>query len=80
MRIKWLLIVNLIIGIWMLAACTKEGATIYQPDPGEPKASTVPDQGHGDRLDPLVHNKGHDVPLLIRDHLITCYAKTIQRT
>ena len=49
MRIKWLLIVNLIIGIWMLAACTKEGATIYQPDPGEPKASTVPDQGHGDR-------------------------------
>jgi hypothetical protein len=26
----------------MLAACTKEGDTIYQPDPDEPKASTAP--------------------------------------
>ena len=42
MRVKWLLIVNLIIGMMMLAACTKEGDTIYQPDPDEPKASTAP--------------------------------------
>jgi hypothetical protein len=28
MRVKWLLIVNLIIGMMMLAACTKEGDTI----------------------------------------------------
>lgn len=34
----------------------------------------------GQALDPLVHNKGHEVPLLIRDHLIMCYAKTSQRT
>ncbi len=34
----------------------------------------------GQALDPLVHNKGHDVPLLIRDHLITGYAKTSKRT
>ena len=42
MRTKWLLTVNLIIGLLMLAACTKEGDTIYQPDPSEPKASTAP--------------------------------------
>ena len=42
MRIKWLLIVNLIIGMMMFAACTKEGDTIYQPDPSEPKANTAP--------------------------------------
>ena len=40
--IKWLLTINLIIGIGMLAACTKEGDTIYQSDPDEPKASTAP--------------------------------------
>ena len=26
----------------LLAACSKDGDTIYQPDPDEPKASTAP--------------------------------------
>ena len=29
-------------GLLVLAACTKDGDTIYQPDPDEPKASTAP--------------------------------------
>ena len=36
-----ILTVYLIINIWMLAACTKEGDVIYQPDPAD-QASTTP--------------------------------------
>ena len=28
--------------VMIFAACTKEGDTIYQPDPSEPKANTAP--------------------------------------
>ncbi len=31
-----------LLSVLMFAACTKDGDTIYQPDPDEPKASTAP--------------------------------------
>ena len=41
-NIHWGLAATLICGFAMLAACTKEGDTIYQRDTDEPKASTAP--------------------------------------
>ena len=32
----------MIIAVLMVAACTKEGDTIYKPDPNEEQASTAP--------------------------------------
>ena len=36
---RWILV---LLSVLVFAACTKDGDTIYQPDPDEPKASTAP--------------------------------------
>lgn len=41
MKIKTTCIV-ILAAVMALTACTKEGNTVYQPDPNEPKASTKP--------------------------------------
>lgn len=40
-KMKWMIVATVILGAVLMAACTKEGDTIYQPDP-EDQASTVP--------------------------------------